>query len=391
MEIFWALDSGIELSSYILKKFLELSVFDEVLIDKEIYIKNAEYSEKKAEFSIEKDGQLHDFSIEFAIPSDEKKLFDLIQEQPGLKKRLSLNDLNPSFFDAVEYMGFPLLPVGENQMNIKTDIQDVKSAYVAVCNYLSDDISVDNTLIFLLNGIDIEKLQADLTKKQNEVVGIDGSHNTGELPPVLLSKLGIEELFQFVDKNPLFFKGKDFKFNLMTLYETVEDDFSSLAFNNNLAVLRNTDFYFYNENNELRVFISPHTNFSFYLKSRGSLFRYKVKMMEVPVKKEGEIIFEEKQGLDIEADVVLEYFLNFSEFVDVPAVSHSSKFLNYAALVVKEAVKNCYFKPFVHYESENIFNIKYELLYANDDIENLVSSVVDFMPETIAFNKDSNT
>ena len=284
MEIFWALDSGIELSSYILKKFLELSVFDEVLIDKEIYVKNAEYSEKKAEFSIEKDGQLHDFSIEFAIPSDEKKLFDLIQEQPGLKKRLSLNDLNPSFFDAVEYMGFPLLPVEENQMNIKTDIQDVKSAYVAVCNYLSDDISVDNTLIFLLNGIDIEKLQADLTKKQNEVVGIDGSHNTGELPPVFLSKLGIEELFQFVDKNPLFFKGKDFKFNLMTLYETVEDDFSSLAFNNNLAVLRNTDFYFYNENNELRVFISPHTNFSFYLKSRGSLFRYKVKMMEVPVR-----------------------------------------------------------------------------------------------------------
>ena len=194
------MDSGIELSSYILKKFLELSVFDEVLIDKEIYIKNAEYSEKKAEFSIEKDGKLYDFSIEFAIPSDEKKLFDLIQEQPGLKKRLSLNDLNPSFFDAVEYMGFPLLPVEENQMNIKTDIQDVKSAYVAVCNYLSDDISVDNTLIFLLNGIDIEKLQADLTKKQNDVVGIDGSHNTGELPPVFLSKLGIEELFQFVDK-----------------------------------------------------------------------------------------------------------------------------------------------------------------------------------------------
>ena len=78
MEIFWALDSGIELSSYILKKFLELSVFDEVLIDKEIYVKNAEYSEKKAEFSIEKDGKLYDFSIEFAIPSDEKKLFDLI-------------------------------------------------------------------------------------------------------------------------------------------------------------------------------------------------------------------------------------------------------------------------------------------------------------------------
>mgnify|MGYP001851011116 FL=1 len=391
MEIFWALDSGIELSSYILKKFLELSVFDEVLIDKEIYVKNAEYSEKKAEFSIEKDGKLYDFSIEFAIPSDEKKLFDLIQEQPGLKKRLSLNDLNPAFFDAIEYMGFPLLPADDSQINIKTDIQDVKSAYVAVCNYLSDDIAEDNSVVFILNGINLEKLQSAFTKKQSEDVGIEGVHSCGELPPVVLSKLDTEELFQFVDKNPLFFKGKDFKFNLMTLYETVEDDFSSLAFNNNLAVLRNTDFYFYNENNELRVFISPHTNFSFYLKSRGSLFRYKVKMMEVPFKKEGEIIFEEKQGLDIEADVVLEYFLNFSEFVDVPAVSHSSKFLNYIALVVKEAVKNCYFKPFVNYENENIFNIKYELLYANDEIENLVSFIVDFMPETIAFNKENNT
>ncbi len=376
------------LSFYLLKELLENFVSDEILIDKEIIVKSALYQDKKVTLTIGKDEKTFDFSLEFLTKPDKDKIFSLFSKQHALRKSLVLNDLTPSFFEALKFFNTSLLPASKDEIKIESDYEDVNSAIVAAFNYLSDEIQDNNLLIFDLNGIDSEELFSICQIRHKRLQKTLAAETQQEsLPPVVLSKLNLEELFQFVEKSPAFHGSKDYKTNLISFYETIDSDFSSLAFNQSLAAVRNTDFYFYYDGNELKVFITPDNNFSFYLKSKGSLFKNKIRTMSVPVLDEsGKIDWVEHIGLDLTIDVAFDYFMNFSEFVESDSFTSSSKFLNYAALITKEAVKNNYFKPFVNYETDSIFNVKYEILHANSEIEGLLNALEQIMPDVICFN-----
>ena len=60
---------------------------------------------------------------------------------------------------------------------------------------------------------------------------------------------------------------------LSTIYQLVEDEFAS-TFQNSSHVIKNTQFKVIKEGKDLKVFVTPTNNFDFYLKSKGSMFRF---------------------------------------------------------------------------------------------------------------------
>src|SRR5574344_2310783 len=87
-------------------------------------------------------------------------------------------------------------------------------------------------------------------------------------------KNNVDELFFNLSENPEGFKNKDFRYTLSLIYQTIEDEFADIFLSPN-APVRNTDFYLINENGKLSFFVTPTNNFQFYLKSKGSLFRFR--------------------------------------------------------------------------------------------------------------------
>jgi hypothetical protein len=96
-------------------------------------------------------------------------------------------------------------------------------------------------------------------------------------------------MFELLPDNPDFFPRKNFKIELLSIYEKIDEEFESLAFNENIAPIRNTHYFFFkDEKGGLKAFVYPANNFSFYLKSKGSLYRFKTQVKKIPVMVDGE-------------------------------------------------------------------------------------------------------
>ena len=92
-----------------------------------------------------------------------------------------------------------------------------------------------------------------------------------------LKKNNVDEFFFNLSENPNGFKNKDFRYTLSLIYQLVEDEFEGIFLSPNSPV-RNTDFLLINDgtatNPKLSFFVTPTNNFQFYLKSKGSMFRF---------------------------------------------------------------------------------------------------------------------
>ena len=86
-------------------------------------------------------------------------------------------------------------------------------------------------------------------------------------------KNNIDEMFHNLTENPVGCEKKDFRLMLSTIYQLVEDEFAS-TFQNSSNVIKNTDFHIIRESGKIEVFVTPTNNFDFYLKSKGSMFRF---------------------------------------------------------------------------------------------------------------------
>ena len=86
-------------------------------------------------------------------------------------------------------------------------------------------------------------------------------------------KNNIDEMFYNLTENPLGCEKKDFRLMLSTIYQLVEDEFG-ITFQNSSIPIKNTQFYLIKEGNDLKVFVTPTNNFDFYLKSKGSMYRF---------------------------------------------------------------------------------------------------------------------
>lgn len=182
-------------------------------------------------------------------------------------------------------------------------------------------------------------------------------------------KNNVDELFFNLSENPEGFKNKDFRYTLSLVYQIVEDEFKDVFLSPNSPV-RNTNFYLINEKDALSFFVTPTNNFQFYLKSKGSLFRFASQN------------FDGEQGFVMPLDLVLDYFGGFGEIVDFESLSNSFIYLNKLTQFVMKLIEKLYFIPTVKTRG-SMFRIVYEPIISNNQLARIINQFEDNLPENL--------
>ena len=183
-------------------------------------------------------------------------------------------------------------------------------------------------------------------------------------------KNNIEHLFQNLTENPSGMEKKDFRLTVSTLYQIFDDEFEG-TFPQPVSIIRNTNFYLYEDGNKPFVFVYPKNNFDFWLKSKGSLYRFAPKTKEINGN--------EEYGYAIPLNIIWEYFSCFAEVETNEALTKSFLALNSISQFVLKAVQKLYFIPKVDIK-DKLFSLKYELYSISEEIAPSVKKVnlIDF-------------
>lgn len=182
-------------------------------------------------------------------------------------------------------------------------------------------------------------------------------------------KNDVDELFFNLSENPDGFKNKDFRYTLSLVYQVIEDEFKDVFLSPNSPV-RNTDFHLINNNSNLSFFVTPTNNFQFYLKSKGSLFRYTSQVLN------------NQQGFVMPLDLVLDYFGGFGDIVDLESLSNTFIYLNRLTQFVMKLIEKLYFIPTVKTKG-TMFRIVYEPIIANNQLARIINQFEENMPENL--------
>ena len=192
-----------------------------------------------------------------------------------------------------------------------------------------------------------------------------------------LKKNNIDEFFYNLSENPNGFKNKDFRYTLSLIYQLVDDEFEGIFLSPNSPV-RNTDFYLINDGTEsnpkLSFFVTPTNNFQFYLKSKGSMFRFSSKEVE------GEI------GYIMPLDLVLDYFGGFGEIVDFSYLTQTFAYFNKLTHFVMKLIEKLYFVPTIHKKETSaggMFRIVYEPIVSNKESARIINELENNLPENL--------
>ena len=188
-------------------------------------------------------------------------------------------------------------------------------------------------------------------------------------------KNNIETLFQNLTENPSGMEKKDFRLTISTIYGVVEDEFEG-TFHQPVSILRNTNFYLYEENKKPMVFVYPKNNFDFWLKSKGSLYRFVVKTKVING--------EEQDGYAIPLEVIWEYFSCLADVEHNEDLTDSYSAFNNLTQFVLKAIQKLYFIPKV-VTTDKLFSIKYELFSFTDELTASLKKL-----NEIAFDKMSS-
>lgn len=188
-----------------------------------------------------------------------------------------------------------------------------------------------------------------------------------------LKKNNIDEFFFNLSENPNGFKNKDFRYTLSLIYQLIEDEFEGIFLSPNSPV-RNTDFYLINRQGKLSFFVTPTNNFQFYLKSKGSMFRF------TPKELNGKI------GYEIPLDIVLDYFGGFGEIVDFSALTKTFAYFNKLTHFAMKLIEKLYFIPMVK-KRENLagsfFRIVYEPIVSNKESAKIINELEKNLPDDL--------
>ena len=188
-----------------------------------------------------------------------------------------------------------------------------------------------------------------------------------------LKKNNVDEFFFNLSENPNGFKNKDFRYTLSLIYQLVEDEFEGVFLSPNSPV-RNTDFFLINENGRLSFFVTPTNNFQFYLKSKGSMFRFSPKELN------GKI------GYIMPLDLVLDYFGGFGELVDFSSLTPTFAYFNKLTHFAMKLVEKLYFIPTVKRRKTSagdVFRIVYEPIVSNKESAKIINELEKNLPENL--------
>ena len=181
-------------------------------------------------------------------------------------------------------------------------------------------------------------------------------------------KNNIETLFQNLTENPSGMEKKDFRLTISTLYGLFEDEFEG-TFHQPVSILRTTNFYLFEENKKPMVFVYPKNNFDFWLKSKGSLYRFVVKTKNING--------QDEDGYAIPLEVIWEYFSCFADVEHNDDLSEPFVAFNNLTQFVLKAVQKLYFIPKVKM-SDKLFSVKYELFSFTDELTASVRKINEF-------------
>lgn len=184
-----------------------------------------------------------------------------------------------------------------------------------------------------------------------------------------IKKNNVDELFFNLSENPEGFKNKDFRYTLSLIYQTVEDEFKDV-FVSPHAPTRNTNFFLVNEGGKLSFFITPTNNFEYYLKSKGSLFRFRSQVM-------GEYV-----GYAMSLDLVMDYFGGFSDVIDMESLTPTFIYMNALAHFVMKLIEKLYFIPVVKTHG-SMFKIVYEPIIPNQQVARIINMFEENIPDNL--------
>lgn len=182
-------------------------------------------------------------------------------------------------------------------------------------------------------------------------------------------KNNVDELFFNLSENPDGFKNKDFRYTLSLIYQIIEDEFKDVFLSPNSPV-RNTEFYLMNENDNLSFFVTPTNNFQFYLKSKGSMFRYRSQVVN------------NEPGYVMPLDLVLDYFGGFGDIIDFESLSHTFIYLNRLTQFVMKLIEKLYFIPTIKTKGA-MFRIVYEPIIANNMLARIINQFEENLPDDL--------
>ena len=182
-------------------------------------------------------------------------------------------------------------------------------------------------------------------------------------------KNNIDELFFNLSENPDGFKNKDFRYTLSLIYQTVEDEFKDV-FLSPYTPARNTNFFLVNENGKLSFFVTPTNNFEYYLKSKGSLFKFRSQVLGDSV------------GYPMSLDLVMDYFGGFGDVVDLDAVTPTFIYMNNLTHFVMKLIEKLYFIPTVKTRG-SMFRIVYEPIISNQQLARFINIFEENIPENL--------
>ena len=182
-------------------------------------------------------------------------------------------------------------------------------------------------------------------------------------------KNNVDELFFNLSENPEGFKNKDFRYTLSMIYQIVEDEFAGV-FLSPYTPARNTNFFLVNDNEKLSFFVTPTNNFQYYLKSKGSLFRFNSQVLGKDV------------GYALSLDVVLDYFGGFGNIVDIESLTPTFVYMNKLTYFVMKLIEKLYFIPTVKRHGQ-MFRIVYEPIISNQQLARIVNLFEENMPENL--------
>ena len=182
-------------------------------------------------------------------------------------------------------------------------------------------------------------------------------------------KNNVDELFFNLSENPEGFKNKDFRYTLSMIYQIVEDEFAGV-FLSPYTPARNTNFFLVNDNDKLSFFVTPTNNFQYYLKSKGSLFRFNSQVLGKDV------------GYALSLDVVLDYFGGFGNIVDIESLTPTFVYMNKLTYFVMKLIEKLYFIPTVKRHGQ-MFRIVYEPIISNQQLARIVNQFEENIPENL--------
>ena len=190
-------------------------------------------------------------------------------------------------------------------------------------------------------------------------------------------KNNVDELFFNLSENPENFKNKDFRYTLSMIYQIIEDEFAGVFLSPN-SPTRDTNFYLTNRpspghdwcGSKPMFFVTPTNNFQYYLKSKGSLFRFKSDVLGDNV------------GYFMAWDLVMDYFGGFGNVVDIADLTPTFIYLNKLSYFVMKMIEKLYFIPTVKRHGQ-MFRIIYEPIINNQKMARIVNMFEECMPDDL--------